>query len=306
MRNKKRQEGQDEGGMFFADFNADNYEVSSDWRYRFIVPYIRHSCSYQAVRDKYRGKKITKENLPKDAKLVFQVADYFDLLSVASDSYSDDQLEWWNSVGKSAFGFAQPMPCVYVDLFQAGEVKTVHKGGRLIPMFLVEIPLNLTLTQAMQEVREHLQEHIDRSNGAIKFGMPLPDAYKADFKLERSKFRKLTLTNGIEALAMYKAGVPLWKIGNNLDLSPSYAIDEQDATLDQDEAAEKKRVLSIMARKLINTASLIAENAARGRFPSDKPFPEAVLTAYTRKAGRPFGSKRPKRQLRTSVWGVSI
>ena len=42
-------------------------------------------------------------------------------------------------------------------------------------------------------------------------------------------------------------------------------------------------------------ALLIAENAARGRFPCDKPFPEAMLDAYTRKAGRPVGSKRPKR-----------
>lgn len=279
---------------FSAEFNADEVEVAADWRYRFVVPYIRHSSSYQAVRAKYRGQSIKKVELPLDKKEVLRVATYFDLLSIDSDTYGDDQVEWWNTAGKSVYGFNQPIPGVHVDLFKVGEVKQMYRGGRLVPMVLVEIPLNLTLTQAMREVKEYLQWHIEKSNGAIKFGMPLPDAYKADFQLEKSKLRKLTLEKGLEALTMYKAGVPLWKIGNNLDLSPSYAIDEADVNLDQYEAADKKRVLSIMARKLINTASLIAENAARGRFPSDKPFPEAMLKTYTRKAGRPVGSKRSK------------
>jgi hypothetical protein len=42
-----------------------------------------------------------------------------------------------------------------------------------------------------------------------------------------------------------------------------------------------------MASKLIHKAELIAENAARGRFPSDKSFPEAVLVSNQRKVGRP-------------------
>ena len=48
-----------------------------------------------------------------------------------------------------------------------------------------------------------------------------------------------------------------------------------------------KSYLQIMASKLIHKAELIAENAARGRFPSDKSFPEAVLVSNQRKVGRP-------------------
>ena len=46
--------------------------------------------------------------------------------------------------------------------------------------------------------------------------------------------------------------------------------------------------------ELVKIASLVAENAARGRFPSKKMFPEAMLESYERDAGRPKGSKSPK------------
>jgi hypothetical protein len=94
---------------------------------------------------------------------------------------------------------------------------------------------------------------------------------------------------------MHRNGTPLWKIGNDLHLSPDNAIDENDATLDQDVAADRKQVLSIMAHRLVKTAALVAENAARGRFPSDEPFTEAILSPFKRAPGRPIGSKRPKR-----------
>jgi hypothetical protein len=58
----------------------------------------------------------------------------------------------------------------------------------------------------------------------------------------------------------------------------------------------QKEVLSIAARRLIRTAVLIAENAARGRFPSDKSFKQAMMGDYKRKPGRPAGSKRTKRR----------
>jgi len=62
------------------------------------------------------------------------------------------------------------------------------------------------------------------------------------------------------------------------------------------EFSENKEILSIAARRHIRTAVLIAENAARGRFPSDKPFKQAMMGDYKREAGRPAGTKRIKRR----------
>lgn len=70
---------------------------------------------------------------------------------------------------------------------------------------------------------------------------------------------------------------------------------EEFETITPDDIAYQREILSIGARRLIKKAALIAENAARGRFPCDKPFPEAIFYPYERKAGRPKGTKSSKR-----------
>ena len=276
-----------------AEFNADEVEVEADWRYHLVVPYIRHSSSYLAVRDKYRGAKVNKRDLPKDEAAVFKVADWFDILSVAADDDGGSQTEWWERAGKSLYGFDMPIPDVSGIYMAAGEVRTLHKGGRLVPTFLIEVPLNLTMTQAQKGIKDFFQFYMQHSNPPIEFGVPLPAAYKAHYRLEKSKLQEDTLVNGLEALTMYKAGTPLWKIANQLDLSPAHRIDEK-TSKPGGKDSEYKRVLSVKARQLVKIASLVAENAARGRFPSKKMFPEAMLESYERDAGRPKGSKSPK------------
>ena len=50
---------------------------------------------------------------------------------------------------------------------------------------------------------------------------------------------------------------------------------------------QQKTLISVAdCQTITKTAALIAENAARGRFPSDKPFKEAMLDPFKRKAGR--------------------
>ncbi|MBU3588439.1 hypothetical protein ICN30_11390 [Polynucleobacter sp. 31A-FELB] len=276
-----------------AEFNYDEVEVEADWRYHLVVPYIRHSTSYLTVRDKYRGEKVKKSGLPKDEAAVYKVAEWFDILSVEADDDGGDQTDWWERAGKSLYGFDMPIPAVSGIYMEAGETRTLHKGGRLVPTFLIEVPLNLTLTEAQKGIKDLLKFYMQHWKPPIQFGAPLPEAYKAHFKLEKSKLQEETLINGLEALSMYKAGTPLWKIANELGLSPAHRIDEE-AVKPGKHDSEYKRVLSIKARQLVKIASLVAENAARGRFPSKKMFPEAMLESYERDAGRPKGSKSPK------------
>jgi phenylpyruvate tautomerase PptA (4-oxalocrotonate tautomerase family) len=76
-----------------------------------------------------------------------------------------------------------------------------------------------------------------------------------------------------------------------IDLVPEQMIESDADEILEDELGDRKELLSIAASRLIRCASLVAENAARGRFPSDKNFSEAITTPYKRKAGRPFGRK---------------
>jgi hypothetical protein len=79
----------------------------------------------------------------------------------------------------------------------------------------------------------------------------------------------------------------LWEIGYQLGLSEASSLE----IVNGKDIAINKAYLQIMASKLIHKAELIAENAARGRFPSDKAFPEAMLVSNQRKVGRPKKQK---------------
>lgn len=276
----------------FADVYVDQVDVLPDWRYHLVVPYMRLSSSYMAVRDEYRGIKVKKSALPKDAELVLSVADGFDVLRVESDDDNGDQTAWWERAGKYLYGYQNQIPSVTHLFADADHVMKVRVGGHGYPSLALNVPFTLTMTEAISQIRNLFKMY--EQDPDLHFGMALPESYIAHVKLEPSRLRQDTLVKGVEALTMHRQGLPLWQIGNKLELSLGNVIDESASGLDQDELAGRKKVLSIMARRLIKTASLVAENAARGRFPSDKPFPEAMLSA-NRKAGRPKGSGRALR-----------
>ena len=277
--------------LLFAETFAD--EIAPDWRYSLVLPYIQHSSSYLAVRDKHLGRKVSKDELPSDANLILNVANWLDILAISADIDKGDQTYWLERAKKSLYGFHKAIPTVGHTFTEANESILLNAGDLDYPCIMLRIPLTLTMTEALSQIKSIFNLHA--KNYGAQFGTPLPDSHKGQYKLETSKLRQDTLVKGVDALTMYKAGEPLWKIGNQLDLSIKNKIEDDGVNLDQDELADKKRVLSIMAKRLINTAFLVAENAARGRFPSDKPFPEAILGTYKRTAGRPVGSKRPKR-----------
>jgi len=277
----------------FADVYVDEVDVLPDWRYHLVVPYMRLSSSHLAVRDKYRGIKVDKSALPKDEELVLQVADGFDVLSVEADDDGGDQTQWWERAGKYLYGYQNQIPSVTHLFGEANEAMKVRVGGLGYPSLALNVPFTLTMTEAISQIRRLFKMY--EQDPDLHFGMELPDSYIAHVKLEPSRLRQDTLVKGVAALAMHREGLPLWQIGNKLELSVCNLIDETTSGLDLDELAGRKKVLSIMARRLIKTASLVAENAARGRFPSDKPFDEAMLSDYQRTAGRPKGSGRALR-----------
>lgn len=277
--------------LLFAESLAD--EIAPDWRYRLVLPYIQHSPSYQAVISKYRGNKVAANALPHDEQAILDVAYWLGILSMDTREKNADEARWLKFAKDNFYGYSKPVPSVGHTFTEANQSSLLASTDLDYPCIMLRVPLTLTMSDALKQIKNifhfHMHEH------GLQFGVPLPDGYIGQYKLEPSRFRRSTLVKGVDALTMYKAGTPLWKIGNELELSTKNKIKNDGAGMDQDELARRKRVLSIMAKRLVDTALLIAENAARGRFPCDKPFPEAMLDAYTRKAGRPVGSKRPKR-----------
>lgn len=266
---------------FCAEYSADGVAVAKDWRYDLICDYLKASPSYEAVRRQVEGHKIKME-LPLDSGVVQAVLNDFGPI------YKLQEPIWWKTIGMRLYGIASPMPTVSAKVIRSANEEIVS-GWQGYEKAVVEIPLNLTLPAALKQLKKQLEKY--------EFANSLPEQIAPRYQLTTSKLRRETLQQGLDALRLYKKGMPLWRIGNRLRLIPAQCFEDRNSARVTDfQYAEQKEILAVAARRLIRTAVLVAENAARGRFPSDKPFAEALMGDYARKAGRPVGSKSPKRK----------
>lgn len=263
-----------------ADYERAGLSVKPDLRYDLVCDYLKLSPSYEAVMRKLANQK-SPYQLPKDFKAVAKVVSDFGAI------YKMNEIDWWEKIGMRIYGISAPIPNVKVVGVLDSENKKITNKWDGLNSVVAELPLNLTLPQALKQLRKQL--------GDYKFSASLPKQTAPLYQLSNSKLRIDTLQNGLTALRLYKKGLPLWKIGNHLRLIPAQSFIESEADeILNDELGDRKELLSIAASRLIRCASLIAENAARGRFPSDKNFSEAITTPYKRKAGRPAGSVKIK------------
>jgi hypothetical protein len=262
-----------------SDFDKSGISVKPDLRYDLVCDYLKASPSYDAVMRKLANQK-SPYPLPKDYKTVAKVVKNFGAI------YKMKETDWWDRIGKQLYGISAPLPVVNI----VGTLDSINKqqvsNWTGIDSVVAELPLNLTLPQALNQLRKQLSNY--------QFSTALPKKTAPTYQLSSSKLRIETLQNGLAALRLYKRGLPLWMIGNNLRLIPAQSFIEQDMDLNDPNLADRKELLSIAASRLIKTAALVAENAARGRFPSDKRFSDAITTPYKRKAGRPTGTKKVK------------
>lgn len=258
-----------------ANFEREGYSALSDWRYELLVDYLKVSPTYQAIC-KSKGKTI--KDPPKDwAKVVRTYADFKNVFEIK------EQI-WWREVGMALFGIqAKKSESFVIGEYSKDEFLTKESikgatdtwGEMANPeMLALAIPKNQTKQQALKQVTALIRSMDFASSKEVKV--------KPKYKLASSKLQRTTLAIGPAALKLYRSGVPLWQIAYKLELSASSC---KDINEDKD-VAEAKRYLQILASKLIHKAELIAENAARGIFPSDKPLKTGVPRT-ARKVGRP-------------------
>ncbi|MBU3626189.1 hypothetical protein ICN48_08085 [Polynucleobacter sp. JS-Safj-400b-B2] len=267
---------------FGADFDHSGVSVAPDWRYDLICDYLKASPSYEFVYRKLQGQKSPYAQ-PKDLKVVEQVLKDFGAI------YKMNEVTWWQQIGMQLYGIQAATAKVRL----AGELnensKSISINKSMYQSLVFEIPLSLTISEAVKQVKQLAKGY--------EFSTSIPKTLKPKYQLEKIKLRQKNLQQGLQALRMYKKKMQLWQIGNRLNLVPSQTFDEM---LLETKMAYKysanKEVMSIAASRLIKNAALVAENAARGRFPNNRPFKEAILTPYEREAGRPAGSSAPKRR----------
>lgn len=260
-----------------ADYEKAGLSVKPDLRYDLVCDYLKASPSYEAVMRKLANQKATLP-VPKDFKMVEKVVNDF------GNIYKMKEADWWEQIGKRLYGIGAPLPEVRVMGTLDNKNNELISKWNGIDSVVVELPKTLSVPQALKQLRKRLIGH--------EFTAAIPKLTAPAYQLSNSKLRIETLQNGLIAMRLYKKGLPLWQIGNQLRLIPAQSfVDSETNKMNPNELADRKEILSITASRLIKTAVLISENAARGRFPSEKKFSEAITTPYRRKAGRPTGKK---------------
>jgi hypothetical protein len=262
--------------------------ATSDWRYEALVDYLKLSPSYKLVCEWSRkGSKAIPKNAPKDWKQLVKTYEDF------GDVWRIPESRWWDSRGAALFGIKAAKTQAFVvgnsddatlinSKIVAQSQNTWQDMARP-ECLLLAIPTNQTKQIALKQISAIVR--------ASTFVSSKPKLVKSKYELIRSKLREPTIKLGIMALKMYQKGYPLWMIGNQLDLSPAHHIkldDEGNPNANELNLSEKKIRLQILASKLVAKAELIAENAARGLYPTDTPCRYAIkFESATRKVGRP-------------------
>ena len=106
------------------------------------------------------------------------------------------------------------LPSVKVNGVLDKQNKELKNEWRGVNSVIAELPLNLTLPQALKQLRKQLADY--------QFSAALPKQTAPLYQLSNSKLRIDTLQNGLTALRLYKKGLPLWKIGNHLRQSQNH------------------------------------------------------------------------------------
>jgi hypothetical protein len=188
--------------------------------------------------------------------------------------------DWWLDRGLTLFGVHSQRPRVELihrnspiegdeDLIRASQKQVEHyltqsfqQQGRPDSV-LMSIPLDQKPSATIRQLKKLLNE--------IKAVPPvLPEVA---YPLESNKMRYRRLLAGVR-LVYHRAAKPdeeLWRVASRAKISQTHILDPNSPKKDI-KNAEARRMLTIMASRLLHDSMVVAENASMGLFPSLRPI----------------------------------
>ena len=264
-----------------TDFSRPGLFATKLGFYLLWFEYLAVSPSYELAR-KYRAGTLTaadKQRLPDDFEAVLAV--YDDLGDVQRVAF----LDWWRERGLRHFGFQSQRPRVgRLGTLRSG-VDTRERHHKAIDHYmdeawvaeaeqttmLVALPIGLSRTKIMRELGKLLSRY-EKSERILT---PAP----AKYSLVGQRQRKATLFRYLMVLWLRSAmhDRELWRVGVRARVSDTYSSEiDVDAKPKAKEATYDRMMLSVMTSRAFHRSVLIAENAARGQFPTYAPCAHAV------------------------------
>ena len=262
-----------------SDFYKPDWHIKPTGSYQLMFEFLRVSPSYELAR-KHHAEGLSEEEkskLPADFNQVLETYELF------GDVQKVLFRKWWIERGLKIFGNPYAKPKAHkVAVIKNGEdieginlvpalneyLGGVREQEGLQKTLLIALPLGLKKIEYKKALDKILAEiSIEEDEPVIK---PM-------IKLLSKRSRTKVLFKGLKLL-WFKAAKPKWeewKLGAKSNYSPTYSrelnIDNPRKTYGTLESYDREMMTKIVCRAL-RKYETIAENAARGKFPSEDPI----------------------------------
>lgn len=252
--------------------------VSRDWRYEQFFNFLRISPSYLLAHRLASGA-IRRQGAARPTDFREVQAHYKRLGPVIEQTYR----AWWLDTGQYVFGVAvepelevfmrlarmqEPSGAELDRLLQSVEDYLLLERPTLAspPTLIMALPIHPDRGVLLQAIN-----HLLNQMGTVEQS----DRRVADYHVERNKIREATVRQAWRVL-VERVAAPfdaLWRIGNRAGVSKLHTTNEA-ASGDDHEVRDRRRVMAILTSRDMQRAYLLAEHAARGRFPCFDRLPD--------------------------------
>jgi hypothetical protein len=222
---------------------------NANYKHEYIFYYLMISPSYWlAHRQVHLNESIPESELPDDFDSVLTMYKKF------GDVYSKHFIEWWNQTGK--------------DLFAEKNTKD-------------RILISIDPTKPKQELLDDFMELLEKLDSREK------KTPSEKIQLQVNKIRLSSLHNRYQ-LVLAKAEFfqnkikkeQLWRLAKYIGIHSTKTKEIRLNSKKTSANLETRTYLSILASKNLSDALCIAENAARGKFPSLEPIKNSLKFDY--------------------------
>lgn len=265
-----------------SDFNRAGWHVEPTTGFQLMFEFLLVSPSYELARRERAGLLAEEERarLPEDFA---QVLATFDLLGDVNFKLFR---QWWLDRGLRVFGNPYSKPKLHEVAHLASGQETdlalltscvqerlveQRQSEGLSPALIVSLPLSAKRADVMRMVRKLLDGYKESDGG---------NRAEPKIRLQGERFHPNAMLKGLRLL-WFKAARPEWenwRLGAKTRLSDSYSgvLDPQaprraSTSIEMDD----RIILGKITHRALVRFELIAENAARGRFPCTDPVPMA-------------------------------
>ena len=254
------------------DFSKKKVHAAQDWRFQMLFEYLRISPSY-ALAHTLKNEVALAEALGDAAWAARVWKTYTDIGNVHEVLYRD----WLLRNGLKLFGVhtAKPKSEKITRLsHEASDAVLSEQSVQSITAYLNgnfkqqgapdSVLVSIPLGQKRMTIMRQLRKLLDEAN--------LEPIYQpqATYMLENNKMRYRRLLAGLRLVYMRSArpNDALWRIATRAKISTTHNTLDPLAQRKEAKTADARRMLTIMASRLLHDVLVMSENAAQGIFPS--------------------------------------